>query len=56
MKSLLILIFSGLVTLAQAAGVGDKAPDFTLNALDGGSYTLSALQGKVVYIFWFGYN
>lgn len=33
--------------------VGTKAPDFTLNAIDGTPFTLSSLQGKYVIIdFW----
>ena len=33
--------------------VGQKAPDFTLNILDGGQISLSALEGKAVLInFW----
>ena len=30
--------------------VGDKAPDFTITAIDGKEYTLSALKGKVVML------
>ncbi len=33
--------------------VGEPAPDFTLEMLDGETYTLSALRGKVVLVnFW----
>lgn len=32
---------------------GDPAPDFTLNALDGNTYTLSGFQGKVVILAFF---
>lgn len=39
-----------------AQGVGDTAPDFTLNTLDGGTFTLSDHEGKVVLIFFFGYG
>jgi len=33
--------------------VGDVAPDFTLPASDGQTYTLSKLRGKTVVLAWF---
>jgi hypothetical protein len=33
--------------------VGDAAPDFTLQASDGQTYTLSKLRGKTVVLAWF---
>jgi thioredoxin-dependent peroxiredoxin len=33
--------------------VGDMAPDFTLKATDGQTYTLSKLRGKTVVLAWF---
>jgi peroxiredoxin Q/BCP len=33
--------------------VGDLAPDFTLQASDGQSYTLSKLRGRTVVLAWF---
>jgi len=33
--------------------VGDPAPDFTLQASDGHTYTLSQLKGKTVVLAWF---
>ena len=33
--------------------VGDTAPDFTLQATDGKTYTLSKLRGKAVVLAWF---
>ena len=33
--------------------VGDQAPDFTLQASDGQTYTLSKLRGKTVVLAWF---
>jgi peroxiredoxin len=43
-----------LGTQASAAGVGQKAPEFTAPALDGAkSVSLGAYRGKVVYLdFW----
>jgi peroxiredoxin Q/BCP len=39
--------------LAQDLKVGDMAPDFTLKASDGQTYTLSKLRGKTVVLAWF---
>jgi peroxiredoxin len=33
--------------------VGDVAPDFTLPASDGHTYSLSKLRGKTVVLAWF---
>jgi peroxiredoxin Q/BCP len=38
---------------AQELKVGDVAPDFTLKASDGQTYTLSKLKGKAVVLAWF---
>ena len=38
---------------AQQLNVGDAAPDFTLQASDGQTYTLSKLKGKTVVLAWF---
>jgi len=38
---------------AQGLKVGDTAPDFTLKASDGQTYTLSQLRGKTVVLAWF---
>jgi peroxiredoxin Q/BCP len=38
---------------AQQLNVGDVAPDFTLKASDGQTYTLSKLKGKTVVLAWF---
>jgi peroxiredoxin Q/BCP len=37
----------------QELKVGDMAPDFTLKASDGQTYTLSKLKGKTVVLAWF---
>ena len=41
---------------AQALQVGDPAPDFLLDRLDGGQATLSDFEGQVVLIFFLGYS
>ena len=38
---------------AQELKVGDMAPDFTLQASDGQTYSLSKLRGKTVVLAWF---
>ena len=38
---------------AQELKVGDMAPDFTLQASDGQTYTLSKLRGRTVVLAWF---
>ena len=60
MKRALQTLFLGacLTAFAVAAGaqelkVGDVAPDFTLKASDGQTYTLSKLRGKTVVLAWF---
>jgi peroxiredoxin Q/BCP len=39
--------------MAQELKVGDMAPDFTLQASDGHTYSLSKLRGKTVVLAWF---
>ena len=46
------LFLAGTAT-AQELKVGDAAPDFTLQASDGQTYTLSKLRGKTVVLAWF---
>ena len=52
------LALAGIVVFATGAWgqelkVGDVAPDFTLQASDGQTYTLSKLKGKTVVLAWF---
>jgi peroxiredoxin Q/BCP len=59
--AVLVLAASGAgstVVMGQAAPavelkVGDMAPDFTLQASDGQTYSLSKLRGKTVVLAWF---
>lgn len=55
-KILTLIILIGLIAEIAFAGVpgpGDKAPDFSLNTLDGKQVSLSDLKGKVVLIGMF---
>ena len=57
MKTLMVLAILNLVILDQnvsAQKVGDPAPDFTLNTIDGYTFQLSQNIGKVVMILFFG--
>ena len=50
----LVAIAVGAMSVwAQQLSVGDVAPDFTLKASDGQTYTLSKLKGKTVVLAWF---
>ena len=59
----LVVLAASSVLAIQVAGqtaapavelkVGDVAPDFTLQASDGQTYTLSKLRGKSVVLAWF---
>ena len=56
--AMLPLLFATVVifstgAVAQELKVGDPAPDFTLQASDGHTYTLSKLKGKTVVLAWF---
>ena len=53
-KQITIAIALLLAVQVGAQNVGDDAPDFTLNQLDGGSFNLADQMGKVVFIFTFG--
>ena len=61
MKRLIKAVSCGVGLLALLATpvaadelkVGDQAPDFTLKASDGQTYSLSKLRGKTVVLAWF---
>ena len=60
MKSIRLMILTLAAISICAAGawaqelkVGDVAPDFTLKASDGQTYSLSKLKGKTVVLAWF---
>lgn len=54
MKRFLFLLTIISIVSTSAQTVGTAAPDFELNLLGGGTFKLSAQQGKVVFIFLFG--
>ena len=47
-----LMLAGGALNASATAQVGQAAPDFTLTASDGESYTLSDLQGKRVILEW----
>lgn len=58
MKTLFGIIAFSLLAAVNSSGqnTGETAPDFTLSLLGGGDFTLSEQAGKVVVIFFMGYN
>jgi len=53
MRTLMLLFLIALATPALAADVGQPAPEFSLQDLDGKVHKLSDLKGKVVVLEWF---
>ncbi len=56
MKKIVILFQFVLLSSVFAQTVGTPAPDFTHQTLSHGSVSLSDYQGKVVYLFFFGWG
>jgi peroxiredoxin len=52
---LVALLLTGQAVSAQVPTIGDVAPDFSLEQLEGDPVALSALRGKVVFINFFGF-
>lgn len=55
MKNSIIFLFLMAVGV-MGQSIGKKAPDFTYATLDHGTISLSDYNGKVVYLFFFGWN
>ena len=56
-KALAIMLTAAIPAVAASAqSQGDPAPDFTYAALGGGSVSLGDYQGKVLFVFLFGYQ
>jgi hypothetical protein len=59
MRKILLTAWSLLVLSATAwpqPNVGNPAPNFSTNTLANGAQTLVQYRGKVVYLFFLGYN
>lgn len=56
-KSLLLLIFFLLIFISSCGKgeslIENKAPDFTLNMIDGGQIGLTELSGKPLILYFF---
>ena len=56
-KSPLVIIFLLLMFMSSCGKgqslVGNKAPDFTLNMIDGGQIGLTELSGKPLILYFF---
>ena len=52
---LIALLLSVQGTMGQVPEVGDLAPDFTLQQLEGNYVSLNDFRGKVVFINYFGF-
>lgn len=52
----MLLMVAGFSSGLSAQSVGTVAPDFTHSTLSNGTISLSNYRGKVVYLFFFGWN
>lgn len=52
----LVVVFGAGTVSGQVPAVGDLAPDFTLQALDGSEVSLVDLRGRTVIITFIGYG
>lgn len=52
----LLLFYLISISNTFGQGVGTEAPEFSLSSLEHGQITLSDYTGKVVYLFFFGFN
>ena len=54
LKALAVVLLVPLATMAHALEVGDPAPDFSLQASDGKTYSLADFRGKqAIVLAWF---
>ncbi|MEJ2053001.1 MAG: redoxin domain-containing protein, partial [Calditrichaceae bacterium] len=51
-----VILFFFSFTLAQAAGLNQEAPDFSLKDYNGKKYTLSDFKGKFVVLEWVNFG
>ena len=51
--AVLLLIASGAM---GQPGVGDEAPPFSYSTVSSGTVSLADYAGKVVYLYFYGYN
>lgn len=50
------ILVLGFLSTANGQNVGEPAPDFNFNTLENGQISLAQHQGKVIYMFMFGYS
>ncbi|MCA9735145.1 MAG: hypothetical protein H6696_03480 [Deferribacteres bacterium] len=56
-KAIHSFIFTSLLLATSLfAGVGDAAKNFTKTTLENGDFKLADHKGKVIYLFFVGYN
>ncbi|MDA0747934.1 MAG: redoxin domain-containing protein [bacterium] len=57
-KKIIRLLFGCLMFVgpANATGVGDPVPDFSLTGLDGRTYRLADYRGRIFVLYFLGHN